>query len=200
MGFHKDLDGEDLHIARSDVGLGPPIGVVTPSIVGQLYYDLAGKQMYIAVDQGTLGFLTDQDWEILGAGGFTFTLRYTHSSGVPGGAGIRFLRTGQGVVCSSAGDRLGLATRIVGISVEVDDPDGTRPYDIEILRDPSGSGTFPPTPLATLSLPVGTIGVSTFALSVSVPVNTEFGARLVRTAGMGTSTFSDINVSVYLEV
>jgi hypothetical protein len=55
--FHKDLTGDDLHIARSDQGVGSPVGVVTPGIVGQLFHDSATDDIWIATG------LTNTDWQ-----------------------------------------------------------------------------------------------------------------------------------------
>ena len=116
--------------------------------------------------------------------------RYTHDAGVPGGSGIRFLRTGQGVPCSSAGDRLVDAERLVGISIKVDVIDASRDYDIEVISAPSGV----PVVLATLALASGLIGAQRRDLAVNVIATTEVGVRLVRTAGVAGSTFAEITV------
>ncbi len=115
--------------------------------------------------------------------------RYSHDSGVPG-SGTRYLRTGEGIVCSSAGDVLDDASTLVGVSVNVDVADGARDYAIEIISSPSGV----PVVLATLPLASGLRTAKDRSLAVAVPADTEIGARLVRTAGVGASTFADINV------
>jgi len=128
---------------------------------------------------------------IAGTDGFGGTFRYTHHQGVPGG-GTRYLRTGQSVPCSNAGDRLIADIRITGISVRTDISDGSRDYDVEIVTSPSGT----PAVIATLALPSGSNSEGTSSLSVFVSAPTEIGARLVRTSGGGSSSFNSINVNV----
>lgn len=119
------------------------------------------------------------------------TYRYTHNSRVPG-SGTRYLRTGQGFVCSQGGDRLMVASTLTAISVEVELADVTNDYDVEVISSPSGVAVV----LGTLALPSTSKGASTRALSVAVPINTEVGVRMVRTAGAGQSDFRRINVTV----
>ena len=56
MGFHSQLVGSNLHIARANSGTGSPISVVTPGIVGEFYYDTATGFLYVA------NGLTNADW------------------------------------------------------------------------------------------------------------------------------------------
>lgn len=63
MSFHKDLVGADLHIARTASGAGSPVGVVTPGVVGEFYYDTSGTTLYVA------NGLTNLDWQPAGSGG-----------------------------------------------------------------------------------------------------------------------------------
>ena len=102
------------------------------------------------------------------------------------------MRCGQGVLCSSAGDRTNVATTLTGISVQVDAIDAARSYDIEVVSSPSGT----PVVLSTLNLATSTIGTSVSGLSVAVAANTEVGVRVVRATGAGASTFNDIVVVV----
>ena len=59
--IHSKLIGDELHIARTGVSTGSPIGVVTPGIIGELYWDSAANSLYVA--EG----LTDADWFDLGS-------------------------------------------------------------------------------------------------------------------------------------
>jgi len=110
---------------------------------------------------------------------------------VPGG-GTRYMRTGQGVPCSNAGDRLIQDVKITGISIRTDAIDASRSFDIEVVSGPSGT----PVVLATLTLPVSSqsAGINTLAVDVSAP--TEIGVRIVRATGSGSSTWNDVNVNV----
>lgn len=134
-------------------------------------------------------------WEltdpISGTDGFGGTFRYTRNNKVPG-SGTRYLRTGQGVDCSSAGDRLIRDVKITGISIRTNVSDGSRDYDVEVVSNPSGT----PSVLATLALPSGSNSEGDDTLAVDVSAPTEIGVRLVRTSGSGSSAFNRINVNV----
>ena len=54
--IHSQLVGDELHIARAGVSAGSPIGIVTPGIIGELYYDSTNDLLYVAQD------LTDTGW------------------------------------------------------------------------------------------------------------------------------------------
>jgi hypothetical protein len=85
---------------------------------------------------------------------------------------------------------------IRGISVLVSALDGSRSYDINVLSPSSGV----PVIVATITLPISTIGVQTSSLSVPIAAGAELGAQIVRASGVAAaSTFSNINVSVLLE-
>jgi hypothetical protein len=60
--LHKDIIGDDLHIARSRTGTGSPIGSVTPSVAGEIYTDLTSKIIYVASG------LTNTSWTSVGSG------------------------------------------------------------------------------------------------------------------------------------
>lgn len=46
--FHKDLKGQDLHVARSTTGSGSPVGVVTPNVIGLIYTDLSSGSIWVS--------------------------------------------------------------------------------------------------------------------------------------------------------
>ena len=56
MGFHASLIGNDLHGARAFTGTGSPVGVRTPGIVGELYFDTVAQATWIAYG------LTNTSW------------------------------------------------------------------------------------------------------------------------------------------
>ncbi len=74
--FHKNLVGNDLHIARTQVGSGDPNGSVTAGIIGQFFYDTANDNLYVAEAAD------DSSWvEVTGTGGGgggVFGTQYTY--------------------------------------------------------------------------------------------------------------------------
>jgi len=128
---------------------------------------------------------------ITGTDGFGTAMRYTHDSGIPA-SGTRYLRTGQSILCSSAGDRLINDVRMIGMSIRTNATDAVRDYDVEFIRDPSGS----PVVLATLPLPSGSKSEGDNTFDAAVLATDEIGVRMVRTSGTGASTFNQINVNV----
>ena len=56
MTFHKDLTGEDLHIARSNYGSGTPVGSITPSIIGEFFFNTDDETLWVSTG------LTNTDW------------------------------------------------------------------------------------------------------------------------------------------
>jgi hypothetical protein len=65
--FHSDLIGDNLHIARSNSGIGSPVGVVTPGIVGEFWFDIAAGQLW------TADGLTNTSWVPVGSSALKFT-------------------------------------------------------------------------------------------------------------------------------
>lgn len=45
---HSEAVGDELHIARTQVSTGDPNGVVTAGIIGELYYDSTGDDLYVS--------------------------------------------------------------------------------------------------------------------------------------------------------
>ena len=134
---------------------------------------------------------------LIGAGSSTDFLhyRYTNSNGVPNG-GTRFYRTGEGARVSSVGDVADAALIIRAVVSSVDVADTDRTYTVEVVSDPSGS----PSVLATFTIDGNTSRFEkSTGLSVNIPVDTEFGVRVVRASGAGASSFSIHNVNVLVE-
>jgi hypothetical protein len=131
---------------------------------------------------------------VTGLGGAGINYRYFREAAV-GTGGTLYLKTGQNLQCSEAGDRISKDSVLRTITIEVNVGDSLQTYDIEILRDPSGS----PTVIATLSLPTSTKGIYTNSLSVNITAGWEIGARIVRTLGGSASAFNSINVTVILD-
>lgn len=64
MSFHKNLVGTDLHIGRAMTGSGSPVGIVTPGIIGQFFFDTAADPHKLYVAFG----LNDTDWTLVSSG------------------------------------------------------------------------------------------------------------------------------------
>lgn len=82
------------------------------------------------------------------------------------------------------GYRMMRAGTITGASLQVDVVDAARTYNLDIRVNAVS--------VATLALPLSTLGVSTVALAVAVAVGAVVTAFLVRTAGSGGSTFAEM--------
>jgi hypothetical protein len=80
---------------------------------------------------------------------------------------------------------------ISGASIQVDSVDAARAYDLDIRVNTVS--------VATLALPVSTIGANTAAFAVAVVAGDVITAFLVRTAGVGASTFSFENAVVEVQ-
>lgn len=63
MSFHKDLVGFDLHIARFATGSGSPVGVITPGIIGEVFWDSVSNTAWVAYG------LLNTNWTQLVSGG-----------------------------------------------------------------------------------------------------------------------------------
>lgn len=128
------------------------------------------------------------------SGSPTYSLVFTVDGGVTS-QGTRYLRTGEGVFCSSAGINIQPAKTLSRITVQVNAVDASRAYDVQVI---SNSSSASPTVLATLSLPTSSLEADSGALAVAVAASTELGVRLVRSSGSGASTFKQVNVLVVL--
>jgi hypothetical protein len=137
-----------------------------------------------------------------GAGSYTITstLRpYFISFRIPSqvGIGATVDCEHQGVVTTTSGFITTLATSLIGISVSVDAAiQASHTYDIEIIRDPTG------TPVVVGTLEIDSVdGRTTFRrdLSVAVTAGTELGARITQTAGTLASVFVAGLISIELE-
>jgi len=62
---HNEIVGSGLHIARSNVSSGTPVGSVTPGIIGEFYVDSTGPSLYVSTG------LTNSDWTNLSSGAAT---------------------------------------------------------------------------------------------------------------------------------
>ena len=54
--LHKNLVGDNLHIAKIDVSTGTPTGSVVAAVIGQMYWDSVANKMYVAEQA------TNSDW------------------------------------------------------------------------------------------------------------------------------------------
>lgn len=122
---------------------------------------------------------------------FTFTI----DNGVPT-AGTRYLLVGPGTFCSDVGQLLTANGTIRGIAVAVSVIDASRSYNVEVVSSPAGV----PAVLATLALPTSTKTARDRTYSAALAGLTEFGVRLVRSAGAGASSFGDVVVTVEVSI
>lgn len=101
----------------------------------------------------------------------------------------------SGVTNSSSGLTFPRTGNITSLSVTVDSADGSRDYDLDVVRDPTGT----PVSLTTLALPSGSRSAYSSSLSISITAGWELGLRMVRTSGSGDSTFNDIVAAIEVE-
>jgi len=120
-------------------------------------------------------------------------LEFNHDAGVPG-SGIRYLRNCEGVPSSQAGELIAPAHTLTSVTVQLDEVDTSRAYEVEVITDSSSV----PIVIATVSLPTNTTQASATALTINIPTNTEIGVRLIRISGSGESTFDAINVIILM--
>ena len=57
---HSELTGQDLHRAKSNTGFVSPVGIITPTVVGELYTDFSTNIVWIATG------LANGDWTTTG--------------------------------------------------------------------------------------------------------------------------------------
>ena len=62
---HKNLSGDNLHIGRANSGASSPVGVVTPSIIGEFYWSTAASTLYVSTG------LANTNWVVGSGGGIT---------------------------------------------------------------------------------------------------------------------------------
>ncbi|HRZ18941.1 MAG TPA: hypothetical protein P5136_02700 [Methanofastidiosum sp.] len=96
MPRHCQLVGNNLHISRVTTGIVSPVGVQTPTIIGELYADTVHDIMWVATG------LTSADWNAVSGGGGGSTGDLTASTGlaVTGGTSAVF----------GAGARIGISS------------------------------------------------------------------------------------------
>lgn len=124
--------------------------------------------------------------------GERFTVRWTGSAGVPT-TGSVFLQPGPNVIASTSGESFSIDTQLERISITVDTAETTKQYTVQVGTDPTGSFT----PFATLVLPATSrIAFSASDIGVSLSAGVEYGVRLLRTSGGGSSTFQDSVVAL----
>lgn len=108
-----------------------------------------------------------------------------HNNGVPGAAGVRFLRFGHNVICSTTGFRLASAAGILrGITVQVQTASANT-YEVQLLSDPAARAAGP-TPIAgaSLALAPGAVFARRRDLAIAI-ADLELGAWMLRTLGAG---------------
>jgi hypothetical protein len=164
-------------------GGGPPTGPASG--------DLSG--FYPSPSVATVGGVAAADIATFVTDGKRFHVRWTGSTSVIG-AGVLYLSPGENVNAATCGETFEFTTAIRAISITVDSVDVTRSYRVELGTTPTT--TFTPITGANLALPSGSRIATRADLNIALAVNTEYGVRLVRTAGTGASTFRDCVVDI----
>ena len=59
---HKNLNGSSLHVAKTSTGLTSPVGVQTPTVIGQIYTDTSNNTLWVATG------LTNTSWIAISGG------------------------------------------------------------------------------------------------------------------------------------
>ena len=121
-------------------------------------------------------------------------LQFGRSGKVTGGGTI-YLRWPDAVACSAAGFDAMRACTLKGISCRVDTADGSRNYNIEVVKDPDGV----PALLGSALALNGVASNRRTDLNAAIAAGDSVGVRVVRSSGSGSSSFSSIVVLIELE-
>jgi hypothetical protein len=121
---------------------------------------------------------------LTGSGLDNSRFQFGNTSGVPGAGTRQLASPGNTLV----GIRMNRAGTIKGASIQVDVIDATRTFDLDIRLN----GTS----VATLALPVSTLGAHSTALSVAVAAGDVITTFMVKTSGGGASTFNEEHAMV----
>jgi hypothetical protein len=113
--------------------------------------------------------------------------QFGRSTQVPGGGSLQLVGPGDTTVPVRI-NRVGVIT---GASIEVDAADGARTYDLQVWQNGAS--------VATVTLASGTTGNSRSNINVAVAVGDLISAYLVRTAGVGASTFANEHAMVEIK-
>lgn len=77
MSKHSLLTGNNLHISKVSTGNASPVGVQTPTVIGELFADITNDMLWVSIG------LTNTDWSaISGSGGPGVTGNLTTSTGL----------------------------------------------------------------------------------------------------------------------
>lgn len=124
-----------------------------------------------------------------GGGDGAGVLQLTMANRVPDN-GVRYLRVGD-VATSAAPVVLDSGVTVTGLSLSVDVADGSRTYDLEVLRNGSIVGT--------LTLPLSTKSITASSLAISMAGGDEIAARIRRISGSGPSSYRRVFAGLALE-
>lgn len=112
---------------------------------------------------------------------------FGRSAAVPAGGTLQLFATGQ----TLQGFHVIRAGKITGLSIRVNTADGARTYQLQVFVNGVLS-------TAVLTLASGSTSASTTALALVVAVGDIITTFMVRTAGVGASTFGDEEALVEL--
>lgn len=121
---HKDLTGAELHIAKSNVSTGTPVGSQNAGAIGELYYDSTLNRLHIAEATGTANWI-----DLIGESDTYLELSDTPSSysgqgglAVQVNTGATALEFGQNLTTTGSPT---FTTVTIGASVPFSDSSGT---------------------------------------------------------------------------
>lgn len=120
-------------------------------------------------------------------------LSFGQVTNVPGGGTLYLMGAGT-VLTSAAPIRILRSGTITAAMITVDAADATRSYKLSIQTSATIGGTY--TEVASLALAATNQSAATTALAVAVTAGHFMRIAVIRTAGAGGSTFSNINAMV----
>lgn len=140
-----------------------------------------GNQGFQGLSQaGVQGFQGNQGFQ----GAARPKYLFGNTAAVPAGGTLQMNGPGNAI----QGYRMMRAGTITGGSIQVNTADASRAYNLDIRVNAVS--------VATVPLPVSTLGASNVVLSVPVVVGDVVSAFLVRTSGAGASTFDEMASAV----
>lgn len=185
------VGGGDLSVDRTHVVVAGPDGsiVVGPAGVGvgvlatdAQHGTRGGGTQHALATPLLAGFMSPGDKSKLDGvspgAGLLQDYQFGRNVQVPGSGTLVLYGPGD----TTAPLRMNRNGTLTGASIQVNVVDGARAYDLVIYKNGA--------PVATVPLPIGSMGGNTNALAVPISVADLITAALVRATGVGASTFS----------
>ena len=191
------VNGVDLSAAES-AGYGSPnqaggyaILNADATVSDAQHGDRSGDTLHADATAVTPGFMVETDKDKLDGvapnAARMQIFQFGRNAGVPGGGTLTLYGPGSTI----APLRINRPGEITGASVDVDAIDGTRNYNLTIYKNGAS--------VATLNLPISTLGVYTAALNVAVVAGDKITAAMILAGGLGASTFKEIHALVEVQ-